>query len=268
MRHIRDPVTGRCMVCDKNHAFPTTSDHPSPNSKATWDDVRKKMIYVNASPTKPGTMKAPGDGMNMHNASSGSPTSIRREYDADSGITEGSRGGSVVSTSKIRMEPNSSNTIVRSTVLQSRSRDNSPVREIHREIHHYDTPDGKPTQSSSVNETVNEYHHYNDSPRGNNSSSTHVVRDVPHGNNTSSSNYRNNVVHDVHHNTGRGSNNVNTSHTTHVVNNSGNYGNNSSMYRDSSPQRKSGCCGGGNRNRYGHNSNRMDVSHVSRTTDK
>lgn len=160
MRHIRDPVTGHCMVCDKDHGFPYTSDKPKPNSKTSWDDVTKKMIYISQSNSKTPSTKQPGDGVFLHNASPGnSPSFSRRQYEVDSMVNGGRE--SVVSTSKIRVDGvnnggSTNRSIVRESVVNSRSRDSSPIREIIREIHHYEDA---PAQNK-VKEKVREIHHY------------------------------------------------------------------------------------------------------------
>ena len=57
VRHVRDPVTGRCIICDKNKIvhYMDSDDPHSEGATATWDDVRKKVTYINAltNPTRP-----------------------------------------------------------------------------------------------------------------------------------------------------------------------------------------------------------------------
>ena len=47
-RHVRDPVTGKCLVCEQGGHPTAVKETEEGKGIASWDDVGKKVIYVNA----------------------------------------------------------------------------------------------------------------------------------------------------------------------------------------------------------------------------
>ena len=75
MKHVRDPVTGRCTVCESGHMMGPgqVTNQQDPNARPTWDQATKKVIYVNAFNNKPQPRTAPGEGIYNHPPASPPP---------------------------------------------------------------------------------------------------------------------------------------------------------------------------------------------------
>ncbi len=101
-RHIRDPVTGRCLTCEQENGKAHVTDKGEKGAQPSWDDVRKQVVYVNAfkNPSTKAGPRPPGDGIYLHNVKS-VPATTPRDIDVDSGITTNGKA-SVASVSRVK----------------------------------------------------------------------------------------------------------------------------------------------------------------------